>query len=153
MAFVGVLALHGVFIFNALFLMLMPDTLLFLLIIPIITTAIALEKTPSAKNWLLLGLLLGLAGLSKYTAALFIPPLILYFLIKKRYELFYNPKIFLLILTALLCVAPVIYWNIQNDWISFSYQSEHVVASESLNLKGFGASLSAQFFAYNPFLK
>lgn len=152
LAFVGVLALHSAFIFNALFLMLMPDTLLFLLIIPIIFTVIKLEKSLDIKVWLTLGLLLGLAGLSKYTAILFILPIVLYFLIKKRFDIFYNPKILLSITTAIILILPVLEWNIQNDWISFAYQSNHVIASETINLKGFGASLSAQFFVYNPFL-
>jgi 4-amino-4-deoxy-L-arabinose transferase-like glycosyltransferase len=152
LAFIGVLALHASFIFNALFLMLMPDTLLFLLIIPIIFTVIKLEKTQGLKEWLLLGLLLGLAGLSKYTAVLFILPPILYFVLKKRYDIFFNPKILFTMALGLLLITPVLYWNIQNDWISFSYQSNHVVANEQINFKGFGASLSAQLFAYNPFL-
>ena len=152
LAFVGILAFHAMFLFNALFFMLMPDTLLFLLIIPIIFSVIALEKEPTLLHWISLGLLLGLAGLSKYTAILFIPPIIFYFLIKKRYELFYHPHLLLTILVALIIVAPVFYWNIENDWISFTYQSNHVVGDAHINLKGFGASLSAQLIAYNPLL-
>ena len=151
-AFVAVLALHGAFIFNALFLMLMPDTLLFLLIIPIIWSVIKLEKNNSLKEWFILGLLLGLAGLSKYTAVLFIVPVVLYFIIKKRYDLFYNPKILLAMGVALTIISPVIYWNIQNDWISFTYQSNHVVGNSSINFKAFGTSLVGQLVAYNPLL-
>lgn len=151
-SFVAVLALHASFIFNALFLMLMPDTLLFLLIIPIIFIVIKLQNDARSINWIFLGLLLGLAGLSKYTAILFLVPIVLYFLLKKRYEIFYNPKILLSILTGFILIIPVLYWNIQNDWISFSYQSNHVIGSQHINYKGFFASLSAQFFAYNPFL-
>jgi len=151
-AFVAVLALHASFLFNALFLMLMPDTLLFLLLLPIIFTVIQLEKTNSFGMWILLGLLLGLAGLSKYTAVLFVLPILLYFLIKKRYELFFTPKIIPSIFIALLLISPVLLWNIQNDWISFSYQSSHVVGAKQINWGGFLSSIAAQFGAYNPFL-
>ncbi len=151
-AFVGVLALYGSFLFNALFIMLMPDTLLFLLILPIIFTVIKIEKENSLKSWLILGMLLGLAGLSKYTAVLFIVPIILYILIRKRYDLFITPKMIPAVLIALFIISPVIIWNIQNDWSSFTYQSEHVVGENSINLKGFFTSLGAQFGAYNPFL-
>ncbi|QSZ43085.1 phospholipid carrier-dependent glycosyltransferase [Sulfurimonas aquatica] len=151
-AFIGVLALHGAFIFNALFLMLMPDTLLFLFIIPIIFSVVKLEHEDSLKNWLFLGLLLGLAGLSKYTAILFIVPIVLYFVLKKRYDIFINPKILLSASTAVVIVSPVIYWNMLTGWESFIYQSNHVVGSSTVNFKGFLASLSAQFFTYNPFL-
>lgn len=152
MAFVGVVALHGVFLFNVLFLMLMPDTLLFLLILPLILRIRALQQNPNAKNYFIVGILLGLAGLSKYTAILFVPPIILYFVLKKNYAVFFSKNILLTILTASLLISPVLLWNSANDWISFSYQSNHVVAHQSINLKGFFASLGAQFAAYNPLL-
>ena len=151
-AFIAVLALHASFLFNALFLMLMPDTLLFLLILPIIFTVIEIEKTNKLSTWLLLGLLLGLAGLSKYTAVLFIAPIIIYIIIKKRYELLYTTKIIPSIIIALIIILPVIIWNIQNDWSSFAYQSAHVVGSTSINWSGFASSIGAQIGAYNPFL-
>jgi 4-amino-4-deoxy-L-arabinose transferase-like glycosyltransferase len=151
-SFIGVLALYGSFIFNALFLMLMPDTLLFLLIIPIIFSVITLEKKPDTKNWLWLGILLGLAGLSKYTAVLFILPIVLYLLIKKRFALFYSPKILIAIITAFTIITPVLYWNILHNWISFTYQTSHVVGSPHIHWSGFFRSLAAQFGAYNPLL-
>ncbi|MFT7005443.1 MAG: 4-amino-4-deoxy-L-arabinose transferase-like glycosyltransferase [Sulfurimonas sp.] len=151
-AFIAVLALHASFLFNALFIMLMPDTLLFLLILPIIFTVIKIEENNSLYQWMLLGLLLGLAGLSKYTAVLFIFPIIIYFIIRKRYELFYTFKIIPAILIALFIISPVIIWNIQNDWSSFAYQSEHVVGDTGINWSGFAASIGAQLGAYNPFL-
>ncbi len=151
-AFIAVLALHASFLFNALFIMLMPDTLLFLLLIPIIYAVIQIEKENSLKNWLLLGFLLGLAGLSKYTAILFIVPIILYIIIRKRYELFYTPKLIPAIFVALAIISPVLIWNIQNAWSSFTYQSEHVVGASSIDWSGFIKSLGAQFGAYNPFL-
>ena len=151
-AFIAVLALHASFLFNALFIMLMPDTLLFLLILPIIFTVIKLEQKNSLGMWVLLGVLLGIAGLSKYTAVLFIVPVILYFIIKKEYHFLYSPKIIPAILVALAIISPVIIWNIQNDWISFTYQSQHVVGAKTINWSGFFSSLGAQLGAYNPFL-
>jgi 4-amino-4-deoxy-L-arabinose transferase-like glycosyltransferase len=151
-AFIATLALHASFLFNALFLMLMPDTLLFLLILPIIFTVIEIEKNNKLSSWILLGVLLGLAGLAKYTAVLFIVPIIIYIIIKKRYELFYTPKIIPSIIIAFIIILPVIIWNIQNDWSSFAYQSTHVVGSNTINWGGFATSIAAQIGAYNPFL-
>nr|WP_321265462.1 glycosyltransferase family 39 protein [uncultured Sulfurimonas sp.] len=151
-AFIAVLALHASFLFNALFLMLMPDTLLFLLILPIIFTVIKIEQNNTLSSWLVLGILLGLAGLAKYTAILFIAPIIIYIIIKKRYELFYTPKIIPSIIIAFIIILPVIIWNIQNDWSSFAYQSSHVVGSSTIDWNGFVTSLGAQIGAYNPFL-
>ena len=152
LALVGALALSASFIFNALFMMLMPDTLLFILIIPIILATVALSEDNSIKNWLILGLLLGLAGLAKYTAVLFIVPIVLFFIIKKQYHLFYTPKLLIGILPALVLIAPVIIWNVQNDWISFTYQSAHVVGASQINWSGFLESIAAQLGAYSPFL-
>ncbi len=152
LSFIAILALNAMFIFNALFLMLMPDTLLFLLIVPIIFAVDALQKNDSVKNWFILGVLIGLAGLSKYTAVLFVPPIIIYFISKKRYELFISPKILITIVVALFIVSPVLYWNMQNDWSSFAYQSNHVVGSPHINWQGFAQSIVAQLVAYNPFL-
>lgn len=150
--FIAVVALYASFIFNALFLMLLPDTLLFLLIIPIIFSVIKVQQDNSAKNWFILGLLLGLAGLSKYTAVLFVFPIIAYFLIKKRFDLFISSKILITIITAFILILPVIYWNMIHHWISFSYQSGHVMGAKSIHWAGFFRSLAAQFGAYNPLL-
>lgn len=151
-AFLAVLALHASFLFNALFLMLMPDTLLFFLILPLIFTVIALEEKGSLSSWIMLGVLFGLAGLSKYTAILFVPPIVLFAILKKRFDLFLNPRLLITIVLAITIISPVIFWNIQNNWISFTYQSEHVVGAKHINWSGFFSSLGAQIGAYNPFL-
>ena len=151
-SFIALLALYGSFLFNALFLMLMPDTFLFLFIIPIIFAVIKLQNTNSILWWAVLGALLGLSGLAKYTAVLFIFPIILYVFLKRRWDLIFTKKIFIPIGIALLFISPVLYWNIVHHWISFSYQSNHVVGDNHINWSGFASSIGAQVGAYNPFL-
>jgi len=151
-ALLGVVALNASFLFNALFMMLMPDTLLFFLLVPILFATLAVEKENSLRNWLFLGALLGLAGLAKYTAVLFLAPIALYFLLRRRFELFITPKLIPAVLVALVIISPVILWNIEHDWISFTYQSGHVVGSNRINWGAFGQSIAAQFGAYSPFL-
>lgn len=151
-AFFSVLALHASFLFNALFIMLLPDTFLFLFVIPVILTVIKIEKTDTLSSWISLGILLGLSGLAKYTAVLFIFPIILYVIIKRRWDMIFNLKIIPALIIALVIISPVIYWNIIHDWISFTYQSEHVVGENSINWNGFITSIGAQFGAYNPLL-
>ncbi|MEA3521549.1 MAG: glycosyltransferase family 39 protein [Campylobacterota bacterium] len=152
LALFGVIALNSAFIFNALFLMLMPETLLFALILPIIFTSIAIEKEDKLKDWLLLGFLLGLAGLAKYTAFLFVVAIIIYIIFKKRYELFISLKIIPSILIATVMIMPIIIWNIEHDWISFAFQAGHVAGESHIDWKNFGASIGAQVGAYSPFL-
>jgi len=151
-SFIAIVALNAMFVFNALFLLLMPDTLLFFIIVPLMFAVIHVEKENSPKSWFILAIWMGLAGLSKYTAILFLPPIILYFLIKKRYELFYSPNILMAIGVALFIISPVLYWNSNHDWISFSYQSNHVVGASHIDWKSFFISLAREFGAYNPLL-
>jgi 4-amino-4-deoxy-L-arabinose transferase-like glycosyltransferase len=151
-AFSALLALHASFLFNALFIMLLPDTFLFLLIIPIITTVIKLQNDSSWKNWLTLGFLLGTAGLAKYTAALFIVPILLFYIIKKRVHTLFTFKLFVSALLAAIMILPVIIWNYEHHWISFTYQSDHVVGETHINWQDFFTSIGAQFGAYNPLL-
>ena len=55
-------------------------------------------------------------------------------------------------LIALIMIAPVIYWNINHDFISFRYQGSHIFGSLATSFKSFIESLAAQFGAYSPFL-
>jgi len=90
--------------------------------------------------------------LAKYTAILLVPPLIIFFLLKKRADIIFSPYMFLAALVALVMISPVIYWNYTHDFISFRYQGSHVFGSLATSLSNFLASLAAQFGAYNPFL-
>lgn len=152
LAFLGAAALNASFLFNALFMMLMPDTLLYLLIVPVMTLALRIEQHDRLADWLMLGVLLGVAGLSKYTAFLFVVSLIVYFALQRRWDLFLSPRLLPAVLFAAVTVSPVLIWNAQHDWISFAFQSSHVTGSGGLNWNAFGQSLGAQMGAYSPFL-
>jgi 4-amino-4-deoxy-L-arabinose transferase-like glycosyltransferase len=148
----GAAALNASFLFNALFMMLMPDTLLFLFLIPVMALALRIEAHNRLGDWLLLGLFLGLSGLSKYTAFLFVVALVIYFAYRRRWDLFITPKLFPAVLLAAAVVSPVLVWNMQNGWISFAYQSAHVSGGGGIRFNAFAQSLGAQFGAYSPFL-
>lgn len=145
-------ALNSSFMFGAIGFMLLPENFLLVLIYPIIMTVLRIEQEANLKNYLWLGLLLGLAGLAKYTAVLLVLPLLLYILAKKRYDLLINPRILLTVIVGFVIILPVLLWNYSHDWISFTYQSAHVTGNSSLDFKSFLRSTIAQFAAYNPFL-
>jgi undecaprenyl-diphosphatase len=64
-----------------------------------------------------MGVLIGLAGLAKYTAALFYPLLGLYLLADPaRRRWFLRPHIYVMGLVSLLMMAPVFYWNAVHGW-------------------------------------
>jgi 4-amino-4-deoxy-L-arabinose transferase-like glycosyltransferase len=65
---------------------------------------------------------LGLALLSKYTAGLLGVALALFLLTNRRYRpLWLSPHLWLAGLLVCLLQAPVLVWNLQNDWASFGF--------------------------------
>jgi 4-amino-4-deoxy-L-arabinose transferase-like glycosyltransferase len=152
LSLLSVLALNCSFMFNALGLMLLPDSLLLLFIFLLIFIAEKIDREKKPLDFILLGILLGLMGLAKYTSILLVPPLIIFFLMKKRYDVLFSHYIFLAALIAFIFIIPVIYWNITHDFISFRYQGSHVFGSLATSFKNFIESLAAQFGAYSPFL-
>jgi 4-amino-4-deoxy-L-arabinose transferase-like glycosyltransferase len=149
-ALYSVAALNGSFLLSGLGLMLLPESLLLPVAFGLIFTVRRLERSPDMKNFVLVGLFLGLAGLAKYTAILFVPALAVYGLIRKRYNILFNPLLLVSAVVALAVISPVLYWNFQNDFVSFSFQSGHVTGERTLHLAALLKSLTAQFGAYSP---
>jgi undecaprenyl-diphosphatase len=82
-------------------------------------------RSNKAWLWYVLGITFGLALLSKYTAILLAPCLFLYLLLTedRRWLKTFHP--YLALLTGLFFFLPVVYWNSQHEWISFSFQFDH----------------------------
>ncbi len=154
-AMFAVIALNLTPMFNVMSVALLPDTLLMpLTLLIVMSTEKIIEEPPSYPNWLSLGTCLGLAGLTKYTAALYVIALIFIFIFKKRIKEILRLQLWVGVTVALLLISPVLYWNVKNNWISFKYQSDHVFAFDSESLKNFGASLIIQLISWGigPFL-
>jgi len=152
LSLMSVLALNCSFMLNALGLMLLPDSLLLLFIFLLIFIAEKIDSEKKPLDFIYLGILLGLMGLAKYTSVLLVPPLIIFFMMKKRYDVLFSRYMFLAALIAFILIIPVIYWNITHDFISFRYQGSHVFGSLATSFKNFIESLASQFGAYSPFL-
>ncbi|WP_294962309.1 glycosyltransferase family 39 protein [Sulfurimonas sp.] len=75
-------------------------------------------------DYALTGILLGLMMLSKYTAILFVFTLLIFIILKRR-DVLLKANFYLAILLATIVVFPMIWWNYQNDWISFAFQLGH----------------------------
>lgn len=81
-----------------------------------------IEENTSA--WYMVGICLGLGLVSKYTIVFLGCAIVIYMLIDKNArKWFLRPQPYLAALIALLIFSPVIYWNSQNDWASFLFQS------------------------------
>ena len=110
------------------------------------------HKSGQLKLWLALGITVGLAGLSKYTAGAFYPLLGLYLLAdKNRRPWLLKPHPYLAGFASLLALAPVWWWNLQNNFISF----RHVLgqaAGEARNpwWETFGNFLGSQLGVVGP---
>jgi len=148
----AVLALNCSFMLNVLGLMLLPDSLLLLFVFLLIFIAEKITREKKPLDFILLGIFLGLMGLTKYTSILLVPPLVIFFVLKKRYDIIFSTYMVLAAFIALILITPVIYWNVTHDFISFSYQSSHVFGSLATSFSSFFESLAVQFGAYNPLL-
>ena len=122
---------------------LLPDTLLMFFGIMLMGQTWRLMQPHALQArgaWLLWGLLLGLAGLSKYTAIFMALASAWCLLAVHGLRVLRAPWAWLGLLPALLLVAPVALWNAQHDWISFRYQASHGAggAWEAAQLLRFG---------------
>ena len=107
---------------------LVPDTLLLPLICAIMLVTWRLCNEAHMRRWPLwlgLGVLLGLAGLSKYTAVLIAAGVIVALLLAHGLRFLAQPQPWVAALVAALLISPVILWNATHDWISLAYQFSH----------------------------
>lgn len=107
---------------------LVPDTLLMVLHLLLMRHTLHLAAAPAApglRSWLLLGLLLGLAGLGKYTAIFSALAVALCLLRWQGLRMLASAGPWLAVALGLLLVMPVLLWNVQNHWVSFTYQAQH----------------------------
>ncbi len=75
------------------------------------------------RNWITLGILFGLACLSKYHAFLFAFGAVIFLLATPHRRLLTRPAPWIAGLIALAIFSPVIYWNATHGWISIAFQS------------------------------
>jgi hypothetical protein len=147
----GVAALNLSLLFEGLSLFFLPDSL-FLLLVPLLAIAVnQLEHKKTLQHWLWLGAILGLCGLSKYTAFLFVIALVIRWIINKYYRDVLTLEFWVGILLAALLVSPVLYWNYQHDWLSFKYQSGHVMNWQSFHFRDLLTSQFSQFIGLGFF--
>jgi len=104
------------------------------------------------KNYALLaGFAAGAMLLSKYPGILIIFTLLVYIALYKR-ETFKDKYLYFTMLITVITFSPVLIWNLQNDFISFTFQLNHGIAEEKIfkpeELFNF---LGVQFVLFHPF--
>jgi len=132
---------------------LLPDTLLTTLSLGLMLLSFRWVNRQEFNrwHWLLLGLLLGLAGLSKYTAVFAALAVLFVFVASDRKIPFDSVWPWMAVALAMVLVSPVFYWNAVNDWISFKYQLAHGKGDEwqSRKLLAFGV---VQAICFGPLM-
>jgi len=103
----------------------LPDNPLMVSVLALVLVTHKLLQSNQTKYWLLLGLFVGLAALSKYTAVTIIASLVLILLVELKWQSLTSKGLWLATIIALIMIIPILYWNAIHDWASFIYQIDH----------------------------
>jgi hypothetical protein len=101
-------------------------------------------------NWVLLGLMIGLAALCK-VHGLFLWFGFGLFILFKRITWLLNWRFYIGVLVTLICLIPIVFWNIQYDFITYKFHSERVT-HRGLQWESFARELGGEFAYQNPIL-
>lgn len=81
------------------------------------------EQPSPWRTWIIAGVWIGLAGLSKYHAVLFAAGLLIYLAsTPARRHMLLHPATWLGAAIAIVIAAPVIVWNAEHHWVSIAFQ-------------------------------
>jgi len=110
------------------------------------------ELSRSQRTWLwyALGAVCGLALLSKYTAILLAPCVLLYLLLTEQRRWLRTPHPYLALLLAVLLFLPVVYWNSLHDWVSFRFQFQNRLSESAASFAQTGTYLAGQALLIGP---
>lgn len=108
----------------------------------------------SNSNIYLSGIFAGCALLSKYTAVLIFPGILIFLLCFPQQRTYlWRKEIYIAFILAGLIFAPVIIWNYQHNWDSFSFQFNHGVATHNtINWHSFGDFWGGTALVMGPFI-
>jgi len=111
---------------------------------------IFIKKNFTLSNWIFAGLFTGLAMLSKYHGILLAVGVLLFVVLKYPRQ-FLKPGIYLYGLCAAMIFTPVILWNINNHFISITFQGARAGGGH-LSVNRFFQALGGQTGYITPFI-
>ncbi len=114
----------------------------------VMSQIIVLGKDKKLSYWICLGLLIGLACLCKVHGLYLWAGFGLFILIK-RIKWLFNWRIYIGVIITIICFAPILFWNIQNDFITYRFHSERV-AHHELQWDGLLQEVLGEFAYQNP---
>lgn len=77
-------------------------------------------------HWVLLGLCIGLATLSK-VHGLYLWFGFGLFILTNQVKTLKIPGLYIAVIVTIICIIPILYWNFQNDFITYQYHSKRVM--------------------------
>ncbi len=125
-----------------------PQLLFFTLSIYWMVKWVMAPQSFKVKDWILLGLFIGLATLSKVHGLYLWIGFGAYILFHQAKTL-KNKQLYLAILITVACILPILYWNIQNDFITYRYHSKRVMHT-GLLLDSFMQQVIGELLYQNP---
>lgn len=127
----------------------LPDTPLILFILLAVLQFVKYFQNEKNKHLLLGGLFAGFAMLSKYSGVFIWVGIGVYVILYSRKE-FKNPFLYLSALISVVCMLPVLLWNINNEFISFTFHGNRVGFFGEFHLEYFLTELMGEFLYNNP---
>jgi 4-amino-4-deoxy-L-arabinose transferase-like glycosyltransferase len=123
-----------------------PDIALIPFAVAMIWSLVRLAEGGDGRWWLVAGLFGGLALLSKFTVVMMLPAVLAFLLVPSwRVRWLTSPYPWIAALIALTLFLPVMIWNAQHDWASFSFQLVRATATHELSLRTIGDYIGLQF--------
>ncbi|MDR2427362.1 MAG: glycosyltransferase family 39 protein [Endomicrobium sp.] len=127
-----------------------PDTPVFLFFSLSVYYLWRLIESDQTKYWYITGLFFGLALLSKYTAVLFGLSLFVYIIADRKWYWFKNKHFYFMFNVSFIVFLPVIIWNLQHEWVSFTFQLHHGLTSNKIHFDYIFDYLGSQCLAVGP---
>lgn len=156
--FWAVALLNATLMFPLMGMGMLPDNPLMVIVLALVWLVWTMLQTEQAgwpirrQQWLLLGLLVGLAALSKYTAVTLVASLILLVVAEHKWHWLRQSGLWLAVGVALLVISPLLYWNALHEWASFLYQLHHGTQNPEWQIARLLRAQATQWVVYTPLL-
>jgi 4-amino-4-deoxy-L-arabinose transferase-like glycosyltransferase len=125
-----------------------PQLLFFTLSIYVMLNWVIKPHVFTLFGWILLGLFIGLATLSK-VHGLYLWVGFGLFILFNQIKTLQQKGFYLAVLITIFCIVPIVYWNVQNDFITYKFHSKRVTHT-GITMASFLQQIGGEFFYQNP---
>jgi 4-amino-4-deoxy-L-arabinose transferase-like glycosyltransferase len=127
-----------------------PQVLFFALSIYMMLSWVNQPRLFTFLDWVVLGLFIGLATLSK-VHGLFLWAGFGAFILLNQSKTLQQKNIYIAMIVSMICVIPIIYWNFKYDFITYKFHSNRVTHT-GLSWDSFIQQIGGEFLYQNPFV-